>query len=636
MDSIKEWMKKHWKLLGIGVLLLGFLLHPFVVLSEIRIDFTKADYSAGDHWKVFTTYAEQPGLDSIRRTYERPGEARVAFFDASYRMGTYVKRMDPIDYNFDDEIAVRSITFYINGFYGGQLEGKELLQAFIPNEQVRMYELEDGSLGLWIEGEDSQLIPAEVFQNFYKAAAKRLAWTGILYLIPLMAAAVFVFSFYNRYVRKLSDARLFSFSYTVVYVVGICAIGLILYGAFVGSPAINPDESEGIYSVQYYTSHWRIPDMRKLPLEAFSKFGTARLSELNLYYIFAAQIARFITLESGTRIFGVLLAVGLFFLAFWNLKKNSYLLGTLFLTPQVWYLYTYCTSDALDFAISVLVLYQLANPESMLQKLLSEGVKRKDVWRVLLLGFLFSNIFMSKQNYYVIAIYAFSMLLVELIAAEKEKRRTRLIGCLWLAGSALLFLGIRYIPEFLHYGIHKQQVILELQNEIGIPELRPASPPEVQSSAFNLYGKGVTLRELLFQKGFHTTLFRSFVGTYGCLEFPSPKWYMTVMGLLYIVLYVGMSLSVWREKGQKERKVKFLLLHLMAFISWVLVVYNGWFIDFQAQGRYMLPILIFVAHGISLTPRMTEKKWFQCLISVTAVLSLYSFACYCIPNIQPV
>ena len=39
--------------------------------------------------------------------------------------------------------------------------------------------------------------------------------------------------------------------------------------------------------------------MRKLPLEAFSKFGTARLSELNLYYIFAAQIARFITLESG-------------------------------------------------------------------------------------------------------------------------------------------------------------------------------------------------------------------------------------------------------------------------------------------------------------------------------------------------
>ena len=79
MDSIKAWMKRNWKILGIGVLLIGFLLHPFMILAEIRIDFTKEDYSAGNHWKVFTAYSEQAGLDSIRRTYERPGEARVAF-----------------------------------------------------------------------------------------------------------------------------------------------------------------------------------------------------------------------------------------------------------------------------------------------------------------------------------------------------------------------------------------------------------------------------------------------------------------------------------------------------------------------------------------------------------------------------
>ena len=636
MEPIKEWIKKHWKLLAIGILLIGFLLRPFAVLTEIRIDFTKEDYSGGNHWKVFTAYTEQAGLDSIRRTYEKPGQATVAFFDAAYGKGTYVKRMDPMDYDYGLEVAVRSMTFYFNGFYGGKLEGEELFRAFTPNDQVQMYELEDGSLGLLIVGGDSQLAPTEVFRNFYRTAAKGLAWTGILYLLPMLAAVFFVIYFYKRYVKKLSDSRLPHLFYTIIYAVGICAIVLILYGAFVGSSEINPDESESIYSVQYYTNHWKIPDMRKLPLEAYSVFGTARLSELNLYYILAAQIARFITLESGTRFFGVLMAAGLFFLAFWNFKKNSYLLGTLFLTPQVWYLYTYCTSDALDFAVSVLVLYQLANPDSMLQKLLREGIKKKDIWKVLLLGFLFSNIFMSKQNYYVIAIYAFSMLLVELLMAEKEKRRTRFTGCLWLAGAALLFLGIRYIPEFLHYGIHRQQVILEMQNKIAIPELRPASPPEVQGAAFNLYGKGVTLGEFLFHKGFHKTLFRSFVGTYGCLEFPSPKWYVAVMRFLYIVLYVGMSISIWRGKGQKERKVKFALLHLMAFISWVLVVYNGWFIDFQAQGRYMLPVLIFVAHGMVLNPEMTKKRWFWCLICATALLSLYSFTCYCIPNIQPI
>lgn len=629
------WIKKQYKLLAIMVLLLCFLLHPFLILTEIRIDFAKEDYSAGNHWKVFTSYHEQVGIDSVRRTYEKPGAARVVFPDFAYEKGTYVKRMDPMDYDFDDEAIVRSMTFYINGFYAGRLEGKELLQSFVPNDQVRMYETEDGYLGLWIEGEDSQLIPTEIFRDFYKTVAKHYAWTGIFYLVPLLALTVLAFSFYINYVKKLFGSRQFVLSNTILYTVGICAIVLVTYGAFSGSPAINPDESEGIYSVRYYTNHWKIPDMRELPLEAFSQFGTARLSELNLYYIFAAQIARFVTMESGTRFFGILLMAGLFYLVFWNLKKNRYLLCTLLLTPQVWYLYTYCTSDALDFAVSVLVLYQLANPESMLQKLLRKDIRKKDTWRVLLLGFLFSNIFMSKQNYYVMAIYSFAMLLAELLYAKGEERRKRLTGCLWIAGAALLFLGIRYIPEFIHYGIHKQQVIVELQNEIAIPKLRPSSPPEVQSSAFNLYGKGVSLNQLLFHMGFHTMLFRSFVGTYGCLAFPSPKWYVLIMGMLYMILYAGMSISIWREKGQKEKKVKFVLLHLMAFISWVLVVYNGWFIDFQAQGRYMLPVLIFVAHAVSLSPKVLKSKWFQCLICTTAILSLYSFACYCIPNIQP-
>ena len=111
-------------------------------------------------------------------------------------------------------------------------------------------------------------------------------------------------------------------------------------------------------------------------------------------------------------------------------------------------------------------------------QIVQKDIRKKDIWRVLLLGFLFSNIFMSKQNYYVMAIYSFAMLLTELLYAKGEERRKRLTGCLWIAGAALLFLGIRYIPEFIHYGIHKQQVIVELQNEIAIPKLRPSSPPE--------------------------------------------------------------------------------------------------------------------------------------------------------------
>lgn len=351
------------------LILLGFLLYPPAVLAEIRVDFEDESYGMGRHWKALASFSEHAGLDSVKDTYHKPGEARVFFWDLRYRDGRTLKRMDPIDYNSENEIRVKDMAFYINGFYAGKLEGEELLQAFAPNEQVEAYETDTGSLGLLIKGEDSQLIPTEYFQEFYSGIARQYARTGIFYLIPLLAAAVFVAEFYRRRIWKGRESRFFLAVDTVLYAAGVAAIVLVLIGAFTGSSELNPDESESIYSVQYYIGHLMPPDARTLSLDAYSAFGTARLTELNLFYIFAAQIARLFTFEHGTRLFSVLMFAGLMYFLFWNLKKNRFLLCALFLTPQVWYLYTYCTSDALDFAVGVLVLYQIANPDSMLHGL---------------------------------------------------------------------------------------------------------------------------------------------------------------------------------------------------------------------------------------------------------------------------
>ena len=64
---------------------------------------------------------------------------------------------------------------------------------------------------------------------------------------------------------------------------------------------------------------------------------------------------------------------------------------------------------------------------------------------------------------------------------------------------------------------------------------------------------------------------------------------------------------------------------MSALASYLLVLYNGYFEDFQAQGRYILPVFILMAHGISLDEKLTRRRWFNVLVAVTAVLSLYSF-----------
>ncbi len=632
---MKIWLKKWWKPFVLVLILAVFFLYPPVVLTEVRVDFEKEDYSAGNHCKLFASFTENLGVGSVKNAYKKAGEARFFFWDIAWRDGETFKRLDPIDYNLDDEIRIKDIAFFINGFYAGKLSGEELLSSFAPNEQVEMYETDTGSLGLYILGDDAQLLTTEAFHSYYRDMAGRYARTGALYLLPLLLCLWGAAEFYLRKIWRAHDDRFSLLMDSFLYAAGLLALVLIVIGAFTGSDQVNPDESEAVYSVQYYLTHRAVPDARELDTAAYSVFGTARLNELTLFYMLAAQIARFFTFDHAVRFFSVLMAAGLFYLIFCNLKKNRWMAAVLFLTPQIWYLYTYCTSDAMDYAVGVLVLCQVAGSDSMLQKLCREGVKKADWWKVLFLGFLFSNIFLAKKNFYVLAIYAFCMLMTDWWAAPREEKARRFVSYLWIAGLAFIFLGIRYIPEFAHYGLHRKDVLRMMQEQIAIPELNPASSPAEQSSAFHLFGKGVGLSELLFHMGLHKTAFRSFVGTYGSLQFPSPDRYNILMAILYGVYLAGCCIPVLIERGNRERKVKLGLLFLSSLVSYALLIYNAWFVDFQAQGRYMVPVLIFAAHAAALRPDTAKQKWFQILLAATAGLALYSFAVCCIPNIKP-
>lgn len=72
---MKTWLKKWWKPLVLVLVLAGFLLYPSVILTEMRVDFEKEDYTAGNHCKVFASPTENLGLDSVKNADKKPGEA---------------------------------------------------------------------------------------------------------------------------------------------------------------------------------------------------------------------------------------------------------------------------------------------------------------------------------------------------------------------------------------------------------------------------------------------------------------------------------------------------------------------------------------------------------------------------------
>ncbi len=618
-------LKNHPWAFGLTLIFLLLLLFPPFAFMELRVSYGDPAYDQGDRCKLLTSYQEDTiPFSGLQNTYPRTGESRFIFPDFLYRKGSYVRRLDPIDTDTTPVISIRSIELLCSGLLGGRLEGQALMEAFTPNEQVEMTLNEENCLELTIKGDDSQLIPTEAFHRLYRTTACRYARMGILYLL-LAAAAVLVLSrIYGRLRKTPRSERYLDVTDILLWLTAAGVVCLLTLAVFTGNHRKNPDEWESRDAVLYYTDHTFPPDIRTPEVEpTVGTYGTTRLSEFNPYYFYAGKLASLFSFEHRDRLFGLCLGIALLLFCLLNARKNRYLLAACFLTPQLWYLYAYTTSDALDYLVSVLVLYQLAWPKSMLNRLVQRPVKRTDILRILLLGTLFAHVWMAKANFYVILIYAFLILLVPLVKSKPPERPFRLRAYLWILLATLGIFAIRLSFEFAHYGLQRNEVILEVQNNLGAYELRPATPPEDQAPEFAMYNKGVSFPDFMTKYQLHEQLFKSSVGVYGGMNVYAHNWYYKLMALLYLTLYLGIALPLWKKK---QKRTLWALLHIPALVSYLLVLYNGYFIDFQPQGRYILPIFVLFAHAASLDNHLTKSKWFNLLLAATALLSLYSFA----------
>ena len=621
------WIKKHTVLTVLLVLWVGMLLVPPTVLTAVRVDFADSGYERAEQLKVLTSRSDTTiPFSGLRTTYGKTGQSRIYFFDPIYRKGSYIRRLDPIDTEYEEPLGIRSITITCNGVKSFNLTGEEILTYFTLNDQVEVADSSPKVLTLTITGGDSQLFPTAEFRERYVRTARQSARLGVLFLGMVGAVFYGLSLIYGKIRKTPPENRWMDRADMCLILVAACTLILMTLTAFYGDHRLNPDEWESRDAVRYYEEHNVPPDVRDGDVSTtIGTYGTTRLSEKTPYYLYAGKLACLVNLPHEERLFGLSLGFLLFGLVIWNLRKNRYLTAVAFLTPQVWYLFSYGTSDALDYLMAVLVLYQLTKPDSMLHGMLRRKFSPKELWRYLLVGLLFGHILTAKANYYVILIYAFFMLLIPLAQAEKAERKG-LFGkyCLILLFTALLP-AARLGFDFWHYGLEKSRIILEMRGQRAIHELNPLMDKSGWNWYFHMREQGVSFRDFLMNYGLFGSLFRSFTGLYGGMKIQTPGRYYLVMGGLYVVLYLMTGYAV-RKNGGKTGIWKWLLLHGTAAVSLLLVFYNAYCVDFQPQGRYLFPVLIFMAHGISLDGKLTKTRWYNQLLCMTALLGLYSFA----------
>ena len=631
-DLLKN--KKMYIVVAMWVLLC-LLVTP--VYTTITVNY--ADDPSGEAvTTVFTSLRENVTSKGARARTIYEGVARISFYDLQYGNHCSIKRIDPLDEDWQNEesVTISSIEIEKNGILTWKASGAELREYFTGYEQTLLQDSEKG-LMFYVQGNDSQLIPTEKFVEAFTNDGRVISIiTSICYGLAFFRAAYLAGKWFKNGLAA-TESRFGKVTYWI-FLGGILAAVLLCFYIGGRSPFwLNPDEYEVRAAVRYYETNWMPPDIRSDEIsDAFAVYGTSRHSEFNTFYFWAGKIGQFFkdaALQSrwlNMALFAVMAAIIVKYC-----RKYFALLFVLLLTPQLWYIYSYTTSDALDFFWGFLCIFQLMKEDSTLNQLLEGKTSRKQILGYILLSLLFVNLFWAKLSFYPILFFVFLILLIRLFDKKAEERKVLLKKYLTLAGLIFAIFAVRYmVTDFGYYGFDKYGVVNEVMELRATYEYKPSTPPQEQAGSIYLYNKGVTLSHFFGKMQFNQNLFRTFAGFFGNYNFGMGSWYYIVMGALYIALFGCLIYELVKMKD-KKKWMEFAAVCICIGLQYLLIFINGYFVDFQPQGRYMLPALLYVVYLVYTCKDSRNNKAIRLILCATCVLSVYAYFAVGAANMIP-
>lgn len=446
----------------------------------------------------------------------------------------------------------------------------------------------------------------------------------------------------------------------------------------------HPDEYLHRSAARYYIDHWLPPKVGDpATLDSYSRdYGVSYLNEPDVIYPLAGKFSNLVAplvpnRDLVFRLFNVTLLGAL--AVFCTLRPAAYLVFVpLLLTPQVWYIFSYFNGDAFPLFLSILVAYQIAAPESAFNRFMdSPGIVRH-FSGALLLAALVGLLWLSKRNYHVIlalipcivaltrfgfaaAIIATGGVIVTacvrldwdhvtdreiaaiaigsgvaLLAAilwRRETRPARSIALLKLAGIVALAIGLvvpRYLADVAAHGsLQEKNVAMgALAEQLAKPEYKPSRIYSGDPQSFRgttLRTRGVKFTEIFAPPwNWHIGTMLSATGHYGWLQYRSPTIYYVLLGAAYALFFLYWARTAVRSKDSGLRQ-KLLVVFLFSVLMVGVSAHYSWTSDFQAQGRYLFPILAMLAVGLESSRKYLNPRIVLGFVATCFTLAAYSF-----------
>jgi len=416
------------------------------------------------------------------------------------------------------------------------------------------------------------------------------------------------------------------FSYISVLMVFVFALILVMAG--ISKYNKHPDEFVHVAAADYYQEHFLPPKIGDPSiLHTYSDYGVSRLHSGEIVYLLAGkfmQLVRPLHLQSyqSFRYFNVLLFCLLVLLSMQALRASPLLLPFL-ISPQIWYIFSYANSDAFALVVLTLLACQVCLKNSWFNGIIREGITRKTIFPLLLIGLLAGLSLLVKKNFYFFHVFLIGYLVWRAYFHEQNKKiffkRCLLIGCI-----GLIFAGSWRAADYAVNGLDKNAKLLQCRERFATPMYNPKTPLHKKHMYLQMKERGTTLRQFLDLDRWGEKSFRSSFGVYGYTSISASFAYYDVVrfvGLLVLAVFTGILLLRGGWPG-----ISLLLITAGTALGLVVMaLYHAWTVDFQAQGRYFIPIVAMLSVLISQTERCFRHSLFQLLVLVMFLLSAYNF-----------
>ena len=443
-----------------------------------------------------------------------------------------------------------------------------------------------------------------------------------------------------------------------------------------------PDEYLHRAAARYYLDHWLPPKVGDpATLDSYSRdYGLSYVNDTDFVYLFAGKFAALIDSvvpnhDLGFRLFNVLL-LGIL-AAFCAMRPAAFLIfSPLLVSPQIWYIFSYFNGDAFALFLAVLIAYQIAEPGSLFNRRLDSPGVLRNFSGAIALGLLVGLLALSKRNYLTFLAFipvaaalfrlgrtsALLLAASAIVAAGAFLKWYEIPGAqAWLAAAAaLVLLAIlarpstrgAHVNALVKYACvclvaaavivprvwwdaaqhgsleQKQAAINRAQEELAAPLYKPSRIHSEKRDSYyglDLRARGVRLRELFGPKWrWHTNTFVSATGNYGWLEYSAQGPYYVIMAAGYLTL-----LAVYVRAVVRSREVAvglgFLFVATFAALTVAVAIYHSWVNDFQAQGRYLFPIVAMLGIGFQSVRDKMDPRVITGVVAGCFALSVWSF-----------